>query len=1354
MRKINSHILSNRLNSLIICMLILHLSIYVKAIRFNHLTIDEGLSQISVKPIYEDERGFIWIGTRDGLNLFNGNNVQVFKHEKNSSNTIISNRIEEITGNKSGKIFIQCASDVMEYDFEREKFTTLLLGDVTTIYYNKQLYIARGNEILIKEDKKEGFKSYFTLPDKQAIVNCIFIIDHTLWIGTRNMGLFVLRNKKLTNILPNINVTNIYQDSKGLIWVCSNGSGLFQIFGKNIRNFQNNRVNTLSLSSNDVRDCCEDKVGNIWIATFNGLNKYESSSGKFSNFTANSAPDGLTHSSIYSVIKDHQGNIWVGTYFGGVNYFNPEYETFKIYKPSDVESKGLSFPIVGKMTEDKDNNLWIATEGGGLNVFNPQTETFKWYKHSSFANSISHNTIKALYYDSENEIMWIGLHTGGLDRLDLKTNKFKNFTHLTNNPYSLPNNTVRDILPYKKNLIIATENGVCVFNPTNGQCSDLFLNKMEGARIKRVTDMCFDYLGKLWMAVEGEGVFSYNLETKKLLNYKYNHAIETSISSNEVYSIYEDSKRNLWFSTSGEGLDLYRPQTDDFENFDILNSNFKSNFIFQVCESQKGLMVLSNHDLSVLDYNKRSVINFNKENGLPISAVVTTSLFKSRSGIIYLGGIHGLVSFRENDLFKKAKTFSIYPIRLFVNDKEVKANDETQILETSLYNCSEITLPSEYNVFSIEFAASNYIAANKPELLYKLEGFSDTWNKAGVQNKVTYTNLNPGRYTLVIKAAGQTDTISPQTRLDIRVLPPFYRSTLAYFLYLIMLGVVVYYFLRANNRKIKLEAALKYEQKHLQDVEMLNQAKLRFFTNISHEFRTPLTLIIGKIEILLQNQSFTPSVYNLILSVYKSGIQLRELVSELLDFRKQEQGHMKLSVREHNIIDFLYENFLLFQEYAVARKIKFTFEKDIEKLSVWYDSKQLQKVVNNLLSNAFKYTSEGNYIVIAVKTEEDYVIFEVTDSGSGIIPEDIDKVFDRFYQSEQDEVISNTGTGIGLALTKGIVELHRGEISVTSKPNAGTTFSVKLKLGNEHFNVDELTETKLATELQESNSNLYTSDIVHEEEAIKTSGVNKSTKLLIVEDNDMLREMLLKIFENLYDVETASDGEEGWKKLNEKLPDLVLSDILMPKVSGTELCKMIKSNIETCHIPVVLLTARTAIEHNLEGLRVGADDYITKPFNTSILVSRCNNLVNSRRVLQEKFSKQPQVNPQMLATNNMDKALLDKILTVIEKYIDDTGFSIHTFASEMGMSRTNLFAKIKGLTGQTPNDFVTTIRIKKAAIMLLNNPEMNITEISEQLGFNSSRYFSKCFKDQYHVSPLMFRKGNNAEDEYNEDVNL
>ncbi len=618
----------------------------------------------------------------------------------------------------------------------------------------------------------------------------------------------------------------------------------------------------------------------------------------------------------------------------------------------------------------------------------------------------------------------------------------------------------------------------------------------------------------------------------------------------------------------------------------------------------------------------------------------------THDGEVFLGGIQGMISFWEKKLHFTPKSYNIILSRLFVNGKEVVPGDESGILEQSICHTPEISLKANQSMFSIEYATSNFIPANRDEILYRLEGFSDEWNHTyRKQTLITYTNLNPGKYTLVIKSQR----------------------------------------------------------------EGIKEARLL---------------------------------------IYKNSLQLRELITELLDFRKQEQGHMKIKVSQHNLVNFLYENYLLFLEYASSKQINFKFNKQKDDIEVWYDQKQMQKVINNLLSNAVKHTKAEDTISINVSQEKDHVIIEIKDTGTGIAAAEIDKIFDRFYQTEHlNSLNTGAGTGIGLALTKGIVELHHGTIRVESEPGKGSSFIITLKLGKEHFTEEQIAKDDTET-IQQTETIVPSVEIIPDSEWKEEDNKRiEDAKMLIVEDNESIKQMLVGIFETFYQVSTASDGVEALEMIQKDMPSIILSDVVMPRMSGTELCKQIKTDFNTCHIPVVLLTARTAIEHNIEGLKIGADDYITKPFNTNLLISRCNNLVNSRRLLQEKFSKQPQAFAQMLATNPMDKEMLDRAMAIIERHLDNTDFNVNIFAREMGMARTNLFTKLKAVTGQTPNDFILSIRLKKGAVMLRNNPELNITEISDRIGFSSSRYFSKCFKEIYHVSPLAYRKGEESEEE-------
>lgn len=1328
-------------------------------ITFNHLTTDDGLSQFSVNSLYVDESGILWIGTREGLNRYNGEDIQTYKLRKNDPNSLFCNTVSRITGNHNGKVYLLCTEGVAEFNLATQKFTTLLQGNISSIYYNNGLFIGKMNEIYRYNEETRNFDLFYQLSGGNLEIICMHIDKGYLWMGTTTDGVYRLdlEGKQLTHPIKKGNITSIYRDNEGELWIGSWEKGVFLVKADGrIENFKNDAKNPHSLSSNFVRSCCEDNLGNIWIGTFNGLNRYNKSTGLFQNHTAgDTQSDGLTHSSIWCIVKDNQGTLWLGTYFGGVNYFNPEYEIYTRYIYSSAETKGLSNPVVGRTIEDKDGNLWIGTEGGGLNYYDRRTREFKWYRPQEGRNSISHNNVKALYYDADKEIIWIGTHLGGLNKLDIRSGQFTHYRMKAGDKSSLPSDIIRDITPYKDRLIVATQDGVCLFNPADGKCKQLFKDSKEGRTIKMVADVAFDSNGTLWIAATGEGVFSYRFDTRQLTNYRHNPANPNSLSNNNVNNITQDSKGNIWFSTSGSGLDLYRPASNDFENFDKEKNGLSSDCIYETQESPTSgkLLLITNEGFSIFDYPTKSFKNYSAENGFPLTAVNENALCVTRDGEIFLGGVQGMISFHETELNFTPKPYKIILSRLIVNGQEILVGDESGILQQSLCHTGEITLNADQSMFSIEFATSNYIPANKDDIVYKLEGFSNEWTSTRGLRNITYTNLNAGTYKLLIKTDGKDESLCPQVALVIHVLPPYYKTTLAYLLYLLVTGALMWYLIRTYKSRIKLRESLKYEQKHIQDVEALNQSKLRFFTNISHEFRTPLTLIVAQVETLLQVQNFTPAIYNKILGIYKNSIQLRELITELLDFRKQEQGHMKIKVSPHNIVHFLYENYLLFLEYASAKQINFNFEKGVDDLEVWYDQKQMQKIINNLLSNAIKHTKEEDTITLSIEKEGNNAIIRVKDTGTGIDAQEIDKIFDRFYQIDSLNMTdaNKTGTGIGLALTKGIVELHHGTIRVESELGKGTSFIVTLRLGKAQFTEEQI--SKDTNSVQQIETPKPETDALLIAELEENAPIKRmpDAKMLIVEDNDSIREMLANIFLPFYQVLTAADGEEGLALVNSEMPNIVVSDIVMPKMSGTELCKQIKTDFNTCHIPVVLLTARTAIEQNIEGLRIGADDYITKPFNTNLLISRCNNLVNSRILLQEKFSKQPQTAVQMLATNPIDKDILDRAMVIIEQHLDDTEFNVNVFAREMAMARTNLFTKLKAITGQTPNDFILTIRLKKGALMLRKNPELNITEISDKIGFSSSRYFSKCFKDIYHVSPLAYRRGEDSDKEEEEE---
>ena len=1314
-------------------------------IAFSHLTTDDGLSNFSVLSLYRDERGFIWIATREGLNRYNSNGIKTFKHDKRDSTSLFCNNVIRITGDGAGNIYLLCSEGVAHFDILRDQFHTLYRGKASAIYYDEELIVAIGSKVYRCDTKTGQLSLINALPEaiEDDIVSLNYDHKGTLWMGTQHRGLYGRTPKgEYHHPFDHAQVTNIYEDSAQRLWTGTWESGLYIRDKKGT--WHNHRKKEGGLLSNFVRCFVEDDQGSIWIGTFLGLNRYIPSTGETQCYVADGTKDGLTHSSVWSLMKDHQGTIWLGTYFGGVNYFNPEYEIYTRYKKSEQEGEGLSSEIVGKIIEDDAHNLWICTEGSGLNMYNRQTGKFRWYRHSPHRNSISHNNVKAICYDSKRQAMWLGTHMGGLNRLDIKTGHFTHYRAQDGNPHAIPSDIVRDVILHGEELILATKEGVCRFDPETGRAEKMFQDSEIGRRIKEAAVVAIDHEGTLWIAATDVGLYAYNFETNDLRCYQHNAGHPNSLSSNNINSIVEDHAGNLWLATSGEGLDRFRRETRDFKNFDMRSNGLSSDCIYDLRDGNETgkLLIITNKGFSRFDTESQSFDNHTLSNGFPLTAINENSICYTHDGVVFLGGTQGMVSFRPEALDYKSKPYRIVPSRLLVNGEPVEVGDATGILHKSLCHSPSITLPSRYSVFTVEFATSNFLPANKDEFVYRLRGFSNEWTPTRNQHEITYTNLPPGHYTLMVRSANPKGHDPEVASLDIEILPPFYRSTLAWILYALIFVVILWTIIRTYKGRIRLQESLRYEQQHIRDIEQLNQAKLRFFTNISHEFRTPLTLILGQVEMLLQVQSFTPNTYNKVLRIYKNCNQLKELISELLDFRKHELGHMKIRVAEHDLVEFLYENFLIFKEYADYRHIELTFDKEIDSQMVWFDRKQMQKVVNNLLSNAMKHTPEAGHISLWIRRKDSRVEFGVTDTGRGIPKQEIDKIFDRFYQVT-DSKNTSQGTGIGLALSKGIVELHHGSLLVESEEGKGSTFSVELTTDDSAFTPEEKDKKQQSNEY----STTLTPEMIESSFAIEKKEMDDKVyrrihgmKMLIVEDNDSLREMLQKLCEPFYEVTTASDGEEGWQKVLEEEPQIVLSDVMMPRLSGTELCRRIKDDITTCHIPVVLLTARTAPEHTLEGLRTGADDYITKPFNTVLLLSRCNNLVNSRIVLREKFSHQPEQSARMLATNTKDQELIEKATALIDEHMDDPEFNITIFSREMGMARTNLFAKIKAITGTTPNEFIQTIRLKKAATLLANNPELNVSEIADRTGFSSAHYFSKCFKAQFKLSPLSYRK--------------
>ncbi len=697
--------------------------------------------------------------------------------------------------------------------------------------------------------------------------------------------------------------------------------------------------------------------------------------------------------------------------------------------------------------------------------------------------------------------------------------------------------------------------------------------------------------------------------------------------------------------------------------------------------------------------------------------------------------------FQERSFYEsQVKSFLNFD-KLFIFNDEIAPGDESGILTEILAKTSDIFLSYQQNNVTVEFATFNYNSDRNRLFEYYLDGFDKVWTQTS-GTTVTYTNLPPGDYTLKVRSMENKESLKDAICLNIHVSAPFYATIWAYLFYALCLTALMVAFVRFKTRQAALRSSLEFERKEKERIEELNQVKLRFFTNISHEFRTPLTLILGQIEVLMQMDLGT-TVYNRIQRIYKNAWHMRNLISELLDFRKQEQGYLKLRVEEQNLVTFTRQIYMCFYEYAQKKEITYRFDSVEETISVWFDPIQLQKVIFNLLSNAFKYTSNKGNITVEVRKVASQAVVSVCDTGIGIPVEHISKIFDRFYQTDNASSSSSftLGTGIGLALAKGIMNMHHGKIEVESTVGEGTKFILSLPLGNRHFSDEEMavTEGRESLIIPESSVSSYgqlMAEEIKEPESQKNIDEEDKPTILLVDDNTELLSMLEDIFLPMYNVHTACNGREGLEMAQQIQPDLIVSDVIMPEMSGKDLCYKIKTNVELSHISVVLLTAQTSVEYVVEGLMFGADDYITKPFNIKVLVARCNNLIkNKKRLIAHYAGKVITESPVAEAINEKDKELLTKCVNIVRENFENPDFDVTALASELCMGRSKLYMQFKQMTGLTPNEFILKVKLDEAMSLLTDHPELNITEISVRLGFSSPRYFSKSFKAFFGIAP-------------------
>ena len=1282
-------------------------------ITFSYISINEGLSQSTVFSIDQDKRGNMWFATYDGVNKYDGYAFTVYQHNEDDPNSIANDISRIVKTDSQGRVWIGTRDGLSRYDEEKDIFQNffyekngkhLQVNGIEEIS-PEQLLISTPEGLIMFDIKESKFiDDSFSTAMHKTIASTLYRQGDQIYIGTSTDGLYTysITQKTFEKVIPILGtkqIQAILQQSPTRIWVATEGAGLFLINPKTkeIKNYLHSPSNPKSISSNYIRSLAMDSQNRLWIGTFNDLNIYHEGTDSFASYSSNPVENGsLSQRSVRSIFMDSQGGMWLGTYFGGLNYYHPIRNRFKNIRNIPYKNS-LSDNVVSCIVEDKDKNLWIGTNDGGLNLYNPITQRFTSYtlQEDESARGIGSNNIKAVYVDEKKSLVYIGTHAGGLSILHRNSGQVENFNQRNS---QLVNENVYAILPDGEgNLWLGTLSALVRFNPEQRSFTTIEKEK-DGTPVvsKQITTLFRDSHKRLWIGGE-EGLSVFKQEGLDIQ--KASILPVSNVTKLFTNCIYEASNGIIWVGTR-EGFYCFNEKDKQIKRYNTTNG-LPNNVVYGILEDSFGRLWLStNRGISCFNPETEKFRNFTESDGLQSNQFNTASYCRTSVGQMYFGGINGITTFRPELLLDNPYTPPVVITKLQLFNKVVRPDDETGILTKNISETKSITLKSWQTAFSIEFVVSNYISGQHNTFAYKLEGYDKEWYYLTDSRTVSYSNLPQGTYQFLVKAANSDGKWNPiPTALEIIVLPIWYKTWWALLIFFATFAGFITFVFRFFWMRKSMEAQLEIERRDKEHQEEINQMKMRFFINISHELRTPLTLILTPLQEII-NKISDRWTRNQLEYIQRNANRLLHLVNQLMDYRRAELGVFELKAKKGNAHQLIQDNFLFYDKLARHKKITYTLHSELEDKEVLFDANYLELIVNNLLSNAFKYTESGQSITVTLKEENGWLLLQVSDTGIGIPINKQGKIFERFYQIESEHV----GSGIGLSLVQRLIELHHGRIELDSEENKGSTFSVYLPQDLSVYKPSELASNDEQNEEEQvysTNSKaMYFIDTEKVENESVESGDKKRGTILIVEDNNEIRRYLSNGLADLFNTLEAGNGEEALEKLKDNEVDVIVTDVMMPVMDGIKLCKNVKQNIRTCHIPVIILSAKTDIKDQMEGLQMGADDYIPKPFSLAILTTKIQNMMRTRRRMLDKYAKSLEVEPEKITFNAMDEALLKRAMAIVEKNMDNIEFSTDEFAKEMNMSRSNLHLKLKAITGESTIDFIRKIRFNEAAKLL------------------------------------------------------
>lgn len=1313
---------------------------------FDHYSHSEGLSNTTVYDIGQDSIGQLWFATADGLNLYNGSHFSVFRNNKRDSTSIQENAIRAIYFDSKSRMWIGTEKGVSRYDSKKARFFNYpgsgINGKMNVfdiLELSGDMFLVATNSGLFSFSEQDGYRK-LPSPDKTK-VSKLLKFQHRILLGT-DRGLFTyysdsesyeltheaLLETAIMDMLP-------HSSEKSKLWIATEGDGLWlvDLSYKTYTHYKHEDKNPASLSSNYIRSISYDLQNRLWVGTFVGLNISTNTSGKFSRYYHDPYnPESISQSSIRSIMSDRQGGIWLGTYYGGVNYYHPLRSRFNnIRHKKGVNS--LSDNVVSIIHCDNHNNLWIGTNEHGLNYYNSTLNEYTNYiHHPDKPYSITANNIKSIL-PSGNDHLLIGTHGGGLCSFNKSNKRFERI-HISHSK-TADNNIYTLARPNDQKVWIGTLDGLVIWDEASRQATP-FTQDLNGTKLvdNQIMSLYVDTKGLIWIGTDN-GVNRYNPQTKL-----FEIACSPEQNNRSICCFTEDKQGQIWIGTKSG---LLRYDQKSFSFIDMSQTiDLPEIAIYGIQEDKIGrLWISTSSGLFVLNATRDKWISYTEQDGIQSDQFSMYSYCKDQIGRMYFGGINGITYFNPEKM--PINIFSPTPMinNLKLFNKTVAAGDQTGILSQSLYYMREIKLQPKQSTFTLEFSVPNYISGNNNTFAYRLIGFQEEWVYTK-QGSASYSNLKPGRYTFEVKAANNDGVWSDSTTtLSIIAEPQWWETWWAISLFIcfiiatIAVGVNYY-----TDRKF-IQRELHLERLEKQHNEAYNQSKIRFFINISHEFRTPLTLILSPLHEILSKGVSDSWIRSQLEHVQRNAKRMTHLINQVLDYRRSELGVLYLKVELKNINNDVKEIFELFTQITKSKGINYYFNSNITSQELYYDPNFLERILSNLISNAIKYTSADGTIDITIDERDKRLIIEVADTGCGIALEKQNLIFDRFFQVEE----SASGTGIGLSLVKNLVEIHHGEISLKSTPGEGSIFTVSLPCTLESYSSQEIVSTPLVAPTDSSHviaerEIAFMEDrTAYEPPNLLSETIDSNKKILLVEDDDLVKSYLQEKFSECYKVLSAENGKEAIQILEQESDiDLIVSDVMMPIMDGIKLCKYVKHNINYSHIPVILLTAKTDLSAQLDGLQAGADDYISKPFIYAILQAKIINIFKVRGLLLQRYSSSDDADISQLATNTVDEEFLQKAISIIERHMENPEFSTEDFSREMGMSRSNLYIKLKALTNESAVVFIRRIRFSHAC-KLLKQGRYNVSEISGMVGFTPS-YFASSFKKHMGCMPSEYIK--------------